>query len=557
VANFLQNLATGVKTGTPTKEGAQLVNGALGALGGLGTALATPGSVAQKAATGINTGTNIAQAAGQAIQTAQNNPQAQTQAPDLNSMMTNIMGTITQMYQQAGNDAGTQAMISSWMGNMSAQISQLESQIMKQIQDKTGANDTALQAALGELRTQFDESRKSIIEDMAARGVAQSGIQLEMDARLQKGMLSESQKMIASRLDEMQNLMMSAMMQFANMRMQAQNQGLNLQVQSSMAAQQRTMQAAQTGIGAMLNYAGMLNSNQQAGLDRDLSKWLQQNSQQFQTGQQNNAFAHDEKMAGINFNNQQTLQTNNQEFQKGMQTAGFAQDEKMAGIAHQYNLDLNAVQNAQQQALQAAGFTHDEKMAGINYGNQLSLQNNAYGHQQELAAQGWSHDLQMAGINQANNMALQNDAQAHDVAMKQQAQGASDLTRLNQHVMEKYLPMISSGQLTPQAALSKLNDEMNAAAAAGFPWSDQHKAYATTLINSYAGFQGKGGAGTAGANAFPAGATLGSSFGTMAANAFKSQTVNNPFSGAYWLNTALDAANYIKNIPIGPKAPTQ
>lgn len=176
-----------------------------------------------------------------------------------------IANSARAMYSQSSGDAETQALILNSMNSMLAMIDQLESRILGELRAMGTADDPAITHALELLRGQFEETRNEMLEDMAARGLAQSGILAEMDVRLQRNLLNEQQRVVYDRLSEIQNQIANAMMSFAQQRLGIQQWGAGLMVESRNQSLNRQLQAQTAALGAMSGIAGLQQADSQFG----------------------------------------------------------------------------------------------------------------------------------------------------------------------------------------------------------------------------------------------------------------------------------------------------
>lgn len=190
--------------------------------------------------------------------------------------------------------AESQALVVSWMNKMMAQITQLETQVIERLQQMGSSEDPSIRAAFDLLRTQFDRRRQELLEDLAARGLVQSGIMAEIELRLNENLLSEQERLLASRLSEIESQIMNAITSFANQRMNVMMWGAQTGVAVDQAALDRIFQAQQNQINTLLNAAGLgLQESQfsrqldwrsrESALDRQLQQYLQQNQLSWQS----------------------------------------------------------------------------------------------------------------------------------------------------------------------------------------------------------------------------------------------------------------------------------
>lgn len=190
--------------------------------------------------------------------------------------------------------AESQALVVSWMNKMMAQITQLETQVIERLQQMGSAEDPSIRAAFDLLRTQFDRRRQELLEDLAARGLVQSGIMAEIELRLNENLLSEQERLLATRLSEIESQIMNAIVSFANQRMNVMMWGAQTGVAVDQAALDRIFQAQQNQINTLLNAASLgLQESQfsrqldwrsrENALDRQLQQYLQQSQLSWQS----------------------------------------------------------------------------------------------------------------------------------------------------------------------------------------------------------------------------------------------------------------------------------
>lgn len=106
--------------------------------------------------------------------------------------------------------------------------------------------DPATQAALASLRETVKRQRENLMEEMSRRGLLQSGIWLEMESRLNRGLLTEEQRLLANRLSQLQNQLNQALASLASARIQTVQWLGTEQIRQAEAAAQRRQQAIAT-----------------------------------------------------------------------------------------------------------------------------------------------------------------------------------------------------------------------------------------------------------------------------------------------------------------------
>ena len=107
----------------------------------------------------------------------------------------------------------------SWMNQLLDSINQMEQQLIEQYRQQGSELDPATKAALDELRRDVELRRQTLMEELNRRGLLQSGIWLEEENRLNQGLLTSQERLLASRLSDIQNRITEAMQNFAQQRL--------------------------------------------------------------------------------------------------------------------------------------------------------------------------------------------------------------------------------------------------------------------------------------------------------------------------------------------------
>ena len=173
-------------------------------------------------------------------------PQPQMTNEQFGSAVVNVSNSINEIMQMARNDGGVAALIALSLNNLMATLQATEERVIGQLQQQ-GQDDPALQAALGLIREEIDLQRQSLLEDMNARGLAQSGVMLEMETRLNRNALSQQQQMIAQRMGQLQTQLTDAIMQFSNQRLGIMSQFSQMGIENAGRQQDRLIDTAQWG----------------------------------------------------------------------------------------------------------------------------------------------------------------------------------------------------------------------------------------------------------------------------------------------------------------------
>lgn len=142
-----------------------------------------------------------------------------------------------------GIDAETAPIVSQAYEQIMGMINNTEQSLIQRYTELGQGVDPATQAALASLKQTVQQERQKLMEEMSRRGLLQSGIWLEMEDRLQQGLLTEQQRLVATRLSDLQNQLNQALMNLEQSRIQATSQFGSEQVRLAEAAAQRRQQA--------------------------------------------------------------------------------------------------------------------------------------------------------------------------------------------------------------------------------------------------------------------------------------------------------------------------
>ena len=133
----------------------------------------------------------------------------------------------------------------SWMNQLLDSINQMEQQLMEQYRQQGSELDPATKAALDELRRDVELRRQTLMEELNRRGLLQSGIWLEEENRLNQGLLTSQERLLASRLSDIQNRITEAMQNFAQQRMNIMGSAWQNEMANQQWAQQARLDALQ------------------------------------------------------------------------------------------------------------------------------------------------------------------------------------------------------------------------------------------------------------------------------------------------------------------------
>ena len=133
----------------------------------------------------------------------------------------------------------------SWMNQLLDSINQMEQQLIEQYRQQGSELDPATKAALDELRRDVELRRQTLMEELNRRGLLQSGIWLEEENRLNQGLLTSQERLLASRLSDIQNRITEAIQSFAQQRLNIMGTAWQNEMANQQWAQQTRLDALQ------------------------------------------------------------------------------------------------------------------------------------------------------------------------------------------------------------------------------------------------------------------------------------------------------------------------
>jgi len=168
-----------------------------------------------------------------------------------------------------------QAALAASYTQMINELNVLEEQLTGQIRSQMGEDDPQMIAAIGIIKEEAKKLQQSILEEMNQRGVVQSGLYYQAMENMNKGTMTEIQKMISSRVGDLQTQLNNAILNMAGIR-----SGIMSNYQQSLANFQNSyMQGLNNlqiaGLEATTQYQKMANdryiANQQRGYQMDIA----------------------------------------------------------------------------------------------------------------------------------------------------------------------------------------------------------------------------------------------------------------------------------------------
>ncbi len=209
-------------------------------------------------------------------------PAYETTYKDLSGMLANYTAQQQQYFQNYMNqinnimkqysDAGI-AMLNAYQQQYSQALAQLQ-QLMQPQKDIP----ESVKIAINRLKEQTDENIKQLTEEMNRRGILQSGLAADMEAKLRKGALTEQQQLLANWLDQQHQQMFQAAMKMADMQAQYAANYANLYQQAYLKPLEMGLGIAET---AYKTQAGL--SQQAFDIASKLKQWVAEQEESART----------------------------------------------------------------------------------------------------------------------------------------------------------------------------------------------------------------------------------------------------------------------------------
>jgi hypothetical protein len=195
------------------------------------------------------------------------------EAQMLDALFAQLQGMQAEFMQYG---AEGQAALAASYTQMINELNALETQLTGQIRSQMGEDDPQMIAAIGIIKEEANKLQQSLLEEMNQRGVVQSGLYYHAMENMNKGTMTEIQKMISSRVGDLQTQLNNAILNMAGIRSNIMGN-----YQQSMANfQNNYMQGLSNlqiaGLDATTQYQKMLNdrymADQQRGYQMDIAR---------------------------------------------------------------------------------------------------------------------------------------------------------------------------------------------------------------------------------------------------------------------------------------------
>ena len=133
----------------------------------------------------------------------------------IDSAISEIRGIMTQSLV----DPSMAALVYQFMDRMNSELQKISDELAGWYQKLGTQQDLGLQQAVQILREDIEYQKAQLAEELNARGLLQSGIMAEAEARLRRGGLDQAQQLVANRLSELQGIILQSLTSLAQTRM--------------------------------------------------------------------------------------------------------------------------------------------------------------------------------------------------------------------------------------------------------------------------------------------------------------------------------------------------
>lgn len=358
----------------------------------------------------------------------------QQQVETTNQTFANTVETVNQGYTDMINsvkgDNSLLVIVTNGLNDAFAQLNAMEQTLVKQFRDQMGAEDPAITAALSVIRDEVDLQRKQLLEELNAKGLAQSGILVEMRLRLNKNQLTAEQQIVANRLSDLTNQLNSAIMNFANTRVNLMSQGIGLRASAQESQMNRVMQASQAALGAQTQLAGMGLEQQRFGIGLGFQAGENAAQRQFTAGQN--------------------------ELQRGWQ-------DSQTELQRAFESQQSALNRGAQASLAQQQLNWQKELEGLRGNNELAQLRERYKLEGEKVNQSAEQmGSQMTNLINAYSAQLSN----RSITLNDVERDLAVRTDINPLIKKSVLDVLRSGGWRPGSSVPNIP-----AATGGYPWN--------------------------------------------------------------------------------------
>lgn len=137
---------------------------------------------------------------------------------DFSEDVDNLLTTVSDLTSQLRQDDGSLAMLNLWAEEMQTSLNMAYNQMVQDMQKQVSQEDPAVLQAVKLINEEMKVQRQELQDQLAARGLGQSGILVEMRLRLERNALDAKERIVAGRLSELKSAMLTAITNFASHR---------------------------------------------------------------------------------------------------------------------------------------------------------------------------------------------------------------------------------------------------------------------------------------------------------------------------------------------------
>lgn len=227
--------------------------------------------------------------------------------------------------EYAGYGAEAQAALAASYTQMMDSLQATENQLTSQIKSQMGADDPAMVAAIGVIKSEAKKLTEGLLEEMNQRGVVQSGLYAKAMENMNNNTMDEVQKTIATRVTDLQNQLNSALVNMANAR---------ISIMSTYQTNQAGMLSQQGQGIVQIGLAGVNAKLKQAELQQQASMAGSTNATNLAIAQMNN------QTQRYGYDTNASVERYKADLGVSMETAKIVHDTEMTKLQMQNNLDV-------------------------------------------------------------------------------------------------------------------------------------------------------------------------------------------------------------------------
>lgn len=136
----------------------------------------------------------------------------------LTSATSDLLSTAVSALASAGNNAQSLAALTAAWNQANLALTQAQNQVLGYLQGQTGQLDPQVQQAFAQIQAQVAAQKESILQDLANRGLLQSGFVQRAETDLANGALDAQSKILVQSIADKTGQLVDAMLDFAKQR---------------------------------------------------------------------------------------------------------------------------------------------------------------------------------------------------------------------------------------------------------------------------------------------------------------------------------------------------